>query len=41
MHRSYYILGCKAMKREYKKYLNKLTEIKFIEKKQYFADELE
>ena len=41
MHRSHYILGNEAMKREYKKYLNKLTKIKSIAKKQYFTDELE
>ena len=34
-------LGDEAMKREYKKYLNKLTKIKSIAKKQYFTDELE
>ena len=41
MHRSHYILGNEAMKREYKKYLNKLTKIKSIAKKQYFTDKLE
>ena len=41
MHKSHYILGDEAMKREYKKYLNKLTKIKSIAKKQYFTDELE
>ena len=40
MHRSHYILGDEAMKCEYKKYLNKLTKIKSIAKKQYFTDEL-
>ena len=29
------------MNREYKKYLNKLSKIKSIPKKQYFTDELE
>ena len=41
MHRSHYILGDEAIKREYKMYLNKLTKIKSIAKKQYFTDELE
>ena len=41
MHRSHYILGDEAMKREYKMYLNKLTKIKSTAKKQYFTDELE
>ena len=41
MHRSHYILSDKAMKREYKKYLNKLNKIKSIAKKQYFADKLQ
>ena len=40
MHRSHYILGDEAMKGEYKKYLNKLTKIKSIAKKQYFTNEL-
>ena len=35
------ILEDEATKPEYKKYLNKLTKIKPIAKKQYFTDELE
>jgi len=40
MHKTHYIHGDETMKQEYKKYVNKLTKIKSIAKKKYYADEL-
>ena len=41
MHKSHYILGNEAMKQEYKSYLNKLTKIKALAKKEYYSAEIE
>ena len=41
MHKSHYINGNEAMKREYKTFANKLTKLKAIAKKLYYANELE
>ena len=41
MHKAHYTLGNETIKQEYKKYSNKLTEIKPTAKKQYYAKELE
>jgi len=40
MHKSRYICGDEAMKKEYKKYANKLTKIKLAAKQKYYANEL-
>ena len=41
MHKSHYILCNVTMKQKYKKYSNKLTNMKSTAKEQYYAKELE
>ena len=41
MYKSDYILGDKTRKHEYKVYANKLTKIKTLAKKNYYAEELD
>ena len=40
MHKSHYAMGDNRMKQEYKSFANKLTKIKTIAKKKYYAEQL-